>query len=111
VGDPLLDDRARAVGQAEKVEPAAQLPASVIVLVELVGFDEVAEQLAHEERVAAGVSAQRLDERGGGRVEAVAGGRREEVAELVVAEARELEPLGRWRQRQRGDVGSTSLSR
>ena len=51
----LGDDRAGAVREAEQVDAAAELPATISVLVERGGLDEVAQQLTHEEGVPARV--------------------------------------------------------
>ena len=73
--DPGADHLADAVGQRRVTEVGDRRPMSGVVLVDLPGLVQVAEHLAHEERIAVRLPAQGSSQAGAGVVEGVTCGR------------------------------------
>ena len=106
------------VGQGRGVECVLGHPPSVGVLTDRAGLDQVAQHLAHEERVAVGLSVDGVGQAHGGIVESVPGCRLQECHHSAVVEAHQVDAgdrrSRRWRAARvsaRASAVDSSLSR
>jgi hypothetical protein len=90
--DPPLHHLAHALGKAERVEVADELPAAVRRLHDRAGLRQVAQDLADEERVAVGFGRDLARERQPGRVQLVPGGVLHQRHDRGLAEAAQRQP-------------------